>query len=287
MADKDNSRGTPAEYIFDITKPSDPIEFCGLIDGLVGPGNGMTGMFKWTCPACGRPNHDAVGIQPNRSFLAEWSCNHCDDPMIVRFHARPPTDWIAQHALAITGTALCHLAEKELPSYTQVRPPRRSGRSGQKMFAWIAIPLLTVIITVEAMDFRRIETSSAYSRYTPARSSSSYSWLGGRWVSESSGDTLTFGYMNPAAGCGAYTRATRDGAAPRIVRFEIIHEETTDGRLILRELTPAPDTATPQDNGSDAILYITRHGDSLTRMITSRGTPVMTTYYRTGKTSDQ
>lgn len=286
MVDKNNSRTTPAEYIFDIAKPSGPVEFCGFIDGLTRSENSLAGLFKWTCRACGTPNHDAAVIQPNQSFLAEWSCNHCDDTTLVRFHARPTTDWVAQHALAITGKALCHLAEKESPYVMPAHLRKQFSKPGQKMFAWTTIPLLAVIIVMGSMDIRRIQISSAHPQDGPGRTSGiSYSWLGGLWVSENHDDMLTFGYMNPTAGRGAYTRAARDGRPSQIVRLEIVHEETTDGRLVLRELRDAPDSATPQDKGSNPILYVTRQSDSMIRMTTDPGKPLMTAYYRAGQPS--
>ncbi len=286
MADKDDSRDTPAEYIFDIVKPSGHVEFCGFIDGFVGSANSLAGLFEWTCSACNASNHDAVVIEPNQSFLAEWSCNHCDEVTLVRFRARPTTDWIAQHALAITGKALCRLAEKEPPSESPSRPRGQSLRPSQRMFAWVTVPLLAVMIILGLMDLRRIRTSSAYPHGAPNRHSVlSYLWLRGHWISESSGDVLTFGYLDPAARYGTYTRAAREGRPAHVVRFEIIHEETTDGRLVLRESNESPPSATPQGDGKNAILYITRHSNSMIRMTTSRGKPVLTTYYRTSKPS--
>jgi len=279
MAAEENSQDIPVECMFDITKPSGQIEFLGFIDGLVGSGNNLSGLFEWTCSECDASNHDAAVIEPNQSFLSEWSCNHCDKVMLVRFRARPMADWIAQHALAITGRALCGLAEKGEASEAKDRTQAQSARPSQKAFAWIVVPLLAILIVVAAMDMRHIQTSSAYSRLVSGRPSApSYSWLGGYWISDSPYDVLYFGYVSPAAHRGTYTRRAHDGEPAQIVRFEIVREETTDDTLVLRELNGSPQTAGPQ-----AILRIDRSERSMVRIATSRGQSIVTSYYHTAR----
>jgi hypothetical protein len=286
MVDTNDNHDTPAEYVFDIAKPAGLIEFCGLIDGFADPENNLAGSFRWTCAGCGASHHDTAAIQPNQSFLAEWSCDHCGGRFLARFRARPASDWVAQHALAITGRALCRQAERGVPHQILVPPQGRIRRSGQTVFGWIALPLLAAIIIMGSLDFKRIQASSAKSREGPDSSSSSpYSWLGGHWISENSSDMLTFCYINAAAGRGAYTRARRDGTQSHVVRFQIVHDEAKDGRLILCESSQSANSATPRADWSDAILYVTKNGDSVTRVVTSGGTAVITTYYRQGKPS--
>ncbi|MGE5293966.1 MAG: hypothetical protein ACM3VT_03995 [Solirubrobacterales bacterium] len=286
MVEPNDSHDTPAEYVFDIAKPAGRIEFCGLIEGFTGPENNLVGLFRWTCAGCGDAHHDAAAIQPNQSFLAEWSCAHCGGRFLARFRARPASDWVAQHALAITGRALCRQAERGAPQQVLVPPQGKARRSGQKMFGWIALPLLGAIIIVGSLDFKRIQASSAKPQESSGLPSSSpYSWLGGHWISASSGDMLTFCYMNAAAGRGAYTQARRDGTRSRVVRFQIVHDDTKGGRLVLRESSESADSATPRADGSDAILYVTKNGDSVTRVAPSGGTAVITAYHRQGKPS--
>jgi hypothetical protein len=283
MAIEKDSQDMPVECMFDITKPSGQVEFLGFIDGLVGSGNNLSGLFEWTCGKCGTSNHDAAIIEPNQSFLGEWACNHCDEAMLVRFRARPIADWIAQHALAITGRALCGLAEKEETPDPEDRPQTQPARHSQKTFAWIAVPLLAILIVVAAMDMRHIQTSSAYSRLVPGRPSApSYSWLGGYWVSVSPYDAIYFGYMSPAAHRGTYTRRTHDGEPAQIVQFEIVCEETTDDKLVLRELDEQP-----QADGPQAILRIDRSKGSMVRITTSQDQSIVTTnYYHAARPSE-
>lgn len=279
MADEQNNQDMPAECMFDITKPPEQVEFLGFIDGLVGSGNNLSGLFEWTCSACGTSNHDAALIEPNQSFLAEWSCNHCDHAMLVRFRARPIADWIAQHALAITGRALCGLAEKGGASDQPDAPRTQSPRSSQKLFACIVVPLLGILIAVASTDLVRLHASSAYSLGAPdSQSMASYSWLGGYWICENPNDTICFVYMNPAEHCGAYTRPSRDDHPGEIVRFEIVQAETTNNRLVLRELNASPGT-----DGPLAILRITRSENSLVRITTNRGESTLATYYRSNR----
>ena len=223
------------EVTFDVSKPSGQVEFLGLLDGLAGFGNKLSGLFGWTCHACGTVNRDTAAIEPLQSSLVQWSCKQCSQALVVRFLARSGGDWIAQHSLAITGKAFCHQAEEPPEEGPCVR--KKSARSGQRTFAWITVPALAAVILLGISDMRRIRSSRASTdRQRREHSATSYAWLGGYWAGEDPNDRIFFGYMNPTADTGAYTRVARDGSPPRIVRVEIVHEETTDDRLVLQEL---------------------------------------------------
>ena len=267
------------EVAFDVRKPSGPVEFLGLLDGLGGFGNKLSGLFGWVCPACGTSNKDTAVIEPNQSLLMQWSCNHCSQAMFIRFLARPATDWITQHAVAITGKALCHMADgPPTPEYA-TRQGKRPTRSSQRVFAWITVPALAAVIFLGLADMRRAGSSLASLGGEGGRhASASYAWLGGHWVSDDMSDALYFGYVNPARRSGTYTRVSRSGRPTDIVRFEIVHEETTDDRLVLRELDGPQDPTAPESVCPNAILYIARQGTLMMRMTTQQGEPVLTVY---------
>jgi len=279
MSHENGSEKGPVEVLFDIAKPSGPIEFLGLMEGRDGPGRGLSGLFSWTCPACNASNRDVTAVESQRPFLTEWSCKLCSQPMLVRFQARAAAEWTAQHALAMAGTTLSRPAGEAGPCADITGGSKQRRNCGQRIFGWIAVPALAAIIVLGVSDQMPIRSSSASSgREVRQGSSFSYAWLGGYWVNERSNDTLYFGYVNPAAQCGTYTRVARDGRPARIVRFQIVHEEATDERLVLRE-RDEPQGAAPSDpTGSDAILYISRHGTSMVRMTMHQGEPVLTAY---------
>jgi len=280
MSHEHGSRDTPAEVLFDIARPSGPLEFMGLLEGLGGSRGKLVGLFNWTCAACGAGNQDTAVIASFQSFLVEWSCSGCDARIVVRFRARSTSDWVAKHALAITGKALCRLADREGPPERPAHLRRKRSKPSQKVFAWIVLPILVILIGLGLTDFRRIRSSLANrDAGRPSGSRQSYSWLGGYWISENSEDVLFFGYMNPAAQCGAYTRVPRDGGPTQIVRFQIVHDEATDDRLVLRELGGSAPSTEQDPGGSGAILYLSRHGTSLIRMTTRQGQPILTNYH--------
>jgi hypothetical protein len=89
--------------------------------------------------------------------------------------------------------------------------------------------------------------------------------------------------MNPTTHSGAYTRVAGDGSPPCIVRVEIVHEETTDDRLVLKELDAPQDPMASEPDHTNAILYIARGGTSMIRMTTRQGEPVLAVYRRVDK----
>ncbi len=279
MSHKRGANDGLVEVAFDVRKPSGPVEFLGLLDGLGGFGNKLSGLFGWVCQACGTSNRDTAVIEPHQSLLMQWSCNRCSQEMFVRFLARPATDWITQHAVAITGKALCQMADGARIPECVTRRDRQPRISSQRVFAWIAVPALAAVILLGLTNMKRIRSSFASPRGERGRRApTSYGWLGGHWVREDLKDALYFGYMNPARRSGTYTRVSRSGRPIDIVRFEIVHEETTDDRLVLRELDGPQDPAAPESLGPNAILYISRHGTSMIRMTTHRGEPVLAVY---------
>lgn len=279
MSHRNGEQDELIEVAFDVRNPPGLVEFRGLLDGLAGFGNKLSGLFGWACPACGTSNRDTAVIEPNQSALAQWSCHECSQAMLVRFLARPATDWITQHAAAITGNAMCHMADGASTSEWATRRNKRPTTSSQRVFAWIAVPALAAVICLGLADMRRTGSSLASPNGQQGpQASASYAWLGGHWVSDDMSDALYFGYVNSARRSGTYTRVSRTGRPTDIVRFQIVHEETTDDKLVLKEVDGPNDPMDPESVDQNAILYISRQGTSMIRMTTQQGEPVLTVY---------
>jgi hypothetical protein len=274
----------PIEMFFDVARPSGAIEFLGLAEGLDNSGHEMSGLFSWTCQACHAVNRDVIIVQPQRAFLTKWSCKQCSQAVLVRFGARAAAEWTAQHALTIMGKMPGQSAGESGPC--AAGRPQRAGSPGQRIFAWLTIPALAAIILLGVKDLTHLRSSSAAGREGRHWPANSYAWLGGYWVDEHSNDVLYFGYINPAAHCGTYTRVRRENTPACIVRFEIVHEDATDERLVLKEMDGPPPRAAalhegpgPSDtSNSNALLYLSRSGPAMVRMTTDQGQPVVTAY---------
>jgi hypothetical protein len=269
MSHEHGSRHGPSEVVFDVREPSGPVEFLGLLEGRGDPENRLSGLFVWTCPACAAVNKDIAVIRPNQAFRVEWSCKLCSQVMVVQCKARAAAEWVAQHARAITGN---DPADEKGPLQYVVQPRPRTRSPSQKVFAWITVPTLAGIIFLGLIDARRTASSTASpGSKQEHRSPMSYSWLGRFWISKDQDDVLFFGYVNPTAHTGTYTRVARHGRPARMVRFQIVNDDGTDERFVLREVAESLNDAAPPSSDSDAILYISRRGDSMVRMTTRQG----------------
>jgi hypothetical protein len=251
------------------------VEFLGLVEGRGDPENRLSGLFAWTCPACGAVHQETAVIQPNRTFEVEWSCRSCARTITVRCKARASTEWIAQHASAVAGH---DWADEQGPRQYVIQPRRPARRTNQRTFACIAIPALAGVILLGLMSARRIPSSSASTSCDQDSGAPvSYSWLGGYWVSKTRDDVLFFSYMNPTARGGAYVRLARRGQPGGLVRFQIVTDDGMDERLVLRE-TAEPPNAAASRSADEAILYVSRRSNSMIRTTSCQGELIVTPY---------
>lgn len=272
--------------VFDITKPIEGIKFIGLLDHSGGAGNKLTGLFDWECRKCGTLNRDAVIVDPEQAFLSRWLCRHCEKATIVRFRARGSAEWVAEHTLAITGKALCHLAEDELAAdaVATERPVRRRG--SQRLFAWITVPALVALVILGLSDMRRLSdlsASSAKSQRGPHQSGA-LSRLPGRWVSEDGKDRLYFGHIDAVSRRGTYVHFFQNRRPGDLVWFDVIHEDPRGEKLVIRLWSEPPDVAkanlSHKTGISEPTLYLPLRGGSLTWIDIQEGKPILNVYHR-------
>lgn len=277
--------------VFDITKPVEGITFLGLLDRSGQSGNNLTGLFDWRCCHCGTSNRDAVIVETEQAFLSQWLCRGCEEAMIVRFRARGSAEWVAEHTLAITGQDLCHLAEGNFVSDAVSASGNRGERSGQRLFAWIAIPALVALIFLGLSDMRRFSNVSASGgrAESPSDGSSVTARLPGRWTSDNGQDCLVFGAVDAISHRGTYVHLTDGRRAGESVRFAVISENRGGEQLIIRPLLEeADETGADLSNAngpSDVTLYIPVHGRTLTWIDTREGKPLLKAYHRIGSAS--
>jgi len=230
-----NHNGEPVELAFDVTRPSEQIRFLGLLDQLRESDNELTGLFDWTCPACGATNRDAAILRPQQAFLAKWSCDGCSQTTVVRFHARASAEWVAQHTVAVTGTSFeASAAEGLIPPYVATgrrRPPRN-----QRVFAWIAIPALLAIIVMGLLGVRRVSPSSASTQRVEQehRTSTPSTRVVGYWASEEKNQVVHFTPIDPIRHTGTYTVVSRYDGQASIVNFRVVQEEAAGEQLVIR-----------------------------------------------------
>jgi hypothetical protein len=232
-----NKHDGPIELEFDISKASAQVKFLGLLDGPTGSDKELTGLFDWICQECRTVNQDTVTLKPQRLFLAKWSCSGCSQTTLVRFHARAAAEWIAQHTLAVTGKTFDELARDDDEPLGHIKSRPRPQNAGQRLFAWVAVPSLCVIILMAVRDVRRIPASSA----TPQKiehglsQSTPSSRIVGYWINESADHVLYFGPIDRVLYIGTYTVVSRGSKRVDTVQFQVIHEEITGEQLVIRE----------------------------------------------------
>lgn len=280
-----------SEVVFDIVNPVEGVKFLGLLDHSGGSGNKLTGLFDWQCHRCGALNRDAVIVEPQQAFLSRWLCRHCEKVTIVRFRARGSAEWVAEHTLAITGKALCHLAEDKLAfdAVATERPVRRRG--SQQMFAWIAVPALVALVLLGLSDMRRLSDSLA----SPTKSeqelhqSMALSHLPGQWVSEDGKDQLYFGHIDAVSRRGTYVHFFQNRRPGDLVWFDVIHVDPRGEKVVLRLWSEHPDVAkaniSHETGISEPTLYLPLHGGSLTWIDIQEGKPLLNVYHRVNDAS--
>lgn len=279
-----NHSDGPVELAFDITRTSEQIRFLGLLDRLRESDNELTGLFDWTCPACGATNRDAVILQPQQAFLAKWSCNSCSQTTLVRFRARASAEWIAQHTLAVAGTSFDASAADALIA-PQVTSGRKRMPRNQKIFAWVAIPALLAIIVLALANVRRVSPSSASPRASrqEQRASTPSTRVVGYWVSEEKNHVLHFGEIDPVRHTGTYTVVSRHDGQANILHFRVIREEPAGERLVIRieSEIESPEFANRrlQTELPDVTLYVPRDARTM-KWVDREPGAARTTLYR-------
>lgn len=276
MPDPLTDHHEPCELVFDVTKPVEGVEFLGLLDRTSEPGNKLTGLFDWQCRGCATPNRDATVVEPQQAFLSRWVCRQCERVTIVRFRARPSADWVAGHALAITGKALCHLAENELMADAAVTEHRTQKQANQRLFAWIVIPALLALIMLGLSDIRRLAHSSAAieARRQLTPPAGALSRLLGSWVSEEGAHRLTFTHIDPVSLKGAGVQFSGNHRPGDRFWFDVTHQDARGEQLDIRpwreDLGHAPEVS----------LYIPSKGRTLTWIDIESAKPIFRVYRR-------
>lgn len=290
MAEPPTDSSESREVVFDIKNPPEDVTFLGLLDGLGGPGNRLTALFDWRCQKCGQINRDAVVVEPRQGFLSRWSCSNCANVTVLRFRAHASAEWIAEHTLAVTGSALCHLAEsKSVADCSSRGAGRRTGVS-QRLFALIAVPALMAIVLLGLSDLRRLTglSASPLEAGPGTRGSTMLSRLPGSWESEDGRDQLYVGHVDEVSQMGTYIRFSENRRPGDYVRFAVVHEDPEGEQLIIRQwkvLSGTPQTGVSTAAEGEATLRIPLHGESLT-WINAPGTrPVLKVYRRVADTS--
>lgn len=276
MAGPSADQHEPTEIVFDVTKAIDDVRFLGLLDRSGASGNKLTGLFDWRCDKCASYNRDATLVEPQQAFLSRWVCRHCEQVTIVRFRARASAEWVAEHALAITGKALCHLAENELVAAGSIVGERPRKQRSQRLFAWIAIPALTMLVILGLSDMRRLAHSSAALKDRGALSAQAgaTSRLPGSWLSENGTERLTFSHVDPVSLRGSGVYFPERGRPGERFWFDVTHEDVRGEQVNIR---PCREDS---GQGSEVTIYMPANGGSLTWIDIESGRPIFKVYRR-------
>ncbi|MBN2128028.1 MAG: hypothetical protein JW741_00965 [Sedimentisphaerales bacterium] len=279
----------PIEVTFDVMGASDGITFSGFVDAPRGSDCELEGLFDWTCEGCGSSNREVLMLKPQQAFLTRWRCRHCSQVTVVKFRSRAMAEWVAQHTLATTGKAFCELAENDSVLQPCGRDYTRARRRGQRLFAWIAVPALVGIIALGLGDWRRLKSCSAFALGGRREQTTAgpFVRLRGYWFSQAAGRVLCFTHVDPLSGLGKYTVVSRNGGPSGEVHFEVIHEEATGDRVIIRAIDGGRDGTVARAGGgpgpSEATLYIEKQNGSLIWAEVRQGKPAVVVYQRAGK----
>ena len=289
MIDSTTDCHDASELTFDIKKPPEDVTFLGLLDGLGGSGHRLTALFDWKCRECGEVNRDAVVVEPQQGFLARWSCSGCAKVTVLRFRARANADWIAEHTLAVTGSAFCHLAENESVADTWIGSRRHTAVS-QRLFALIAVPALAALVLLGLSDLRRLANLSASPLMGESgmRGSTVLLRLPGSWRSEDGRDELYVSHVDEASQMGTYFRFSENRRPGDCVRFVVLHDDPKQDQLVIRQwrvLSGMSHAGISTVAEGEATLRIPLHGESLTWTDSHGGRPVLKVYHRAGDTT--
>lgn len=275
--------GESPEIIFDIAKPKDGVDFLGL-QGCPGSSTDeMVALFNWRCAECGASNSDTVTVKPQQAFLSRWVCNQCGKAKLARFLARPATEWIVQHNLAITGAAFRHRTQEGVSvvdPFTKGWFPRRAS---QRLFAGVAIPALVLLIGLALSGGGRLSGLSAFpSRNSQTSSPEAVLRLLGYWQSEAGDSTLYFDWADVVSGQFEYTYFSASDREGRRFRSDIVYLDPKGEQLIIGQSPRVPDRASGQNRSmtSEAIIHVTAQAESLTWIDLGEGKPTVKVYRR-------
>ena len=278
MSQEPNNHDVAAELVFDVSNTSEDVKFLGLVTGLDAPRNELTGLFDWTCRGCTFHNRSSTIVGPGQPFLARWLCTSCGRETLVRFRSRANAEWVVRHALAVAGATLDDAAGPAAAFPDRFPEARPSWRSGQRIFGFVAIPALLLIILLGLSDWRPLPSrvgrlfagAEQQSALTPS------SRLPGYWVSESGDHSLCFARIDPASKTGSYVTVSKSHQPCPAVRFTVVREETDGQELVIREIDEQGDTT----GRPESVLYLPQRGAAMTRVTIAREHPVLTVYHR-------
>jgi hypothetical protein len=291
MSKPAKSRDGLGEIDFDVTKPPEGVKFVGLLDNAGQPGRHLTGLFDWECSKCAAWNRDVAMIEPEQAFLSRWFCRGCGTAQVVRFRARPSVEWVAGHTLAVTGTALCQLAETESGAHLSGKSGKKRRKGGQGAFAWIAVPALVALLWFGLSDMHRLSDPATASALTSSVSGKSglMPRLRGEWVKGA--DRLCFIYVDEASRSGTYVYFPEGRRPGHCVRFDVVGEDVEEEQLIIRPRSETTSRgASNAGQGvrvSEATLHISEEGTSLTWIEIHEGAPILEVYNRVDDTPGQ
>jgi len=274
----------PVELVFDIAKPSEQIKFLGLLNRISESGNELTGLFTWTCQACGKTSRDAVILRPQQAFHAKWSCHHCSQTTIVRFLARASTEWIVQHMTVVAGQTVP--SDRGRTPTVTARRKQSPRRGGQMVFAWIAVPALVGIIVIGLLDVQRVRHSLA--SVTPAdntqqQQAAPIAPFVGSWVSEKKDHVVHFGPVDPISGTGTYTVVWRGGGEVETAGFRVVRGEAEGDQFVVVEPNGQPGEQTtdadPTSTRPGVTFYVPTDGRTVIRVDIRQGKSVTSVYH--------
>ena len=277
MSQEPNNHDVVAEFVFDVGNTSEEVKFLGLVTGLDAPRNELTGLFDWTCRGCTFHNRSSTIVGPGQPFLARWLCTSCGRETLVRFRSRANAEWVVQHALAVAGATLNDTAGPGAASPDGSPEAKPWWRGGQKIFGFMAIPALALIIFLGLSDWRPLASrvGHLFARGEPQSTLTPSSRLPGYWVSESGDHSLCFARIDPASKTGSYVTILKSHQLCPGVRFTIVREETDGEELVIREIDEQGDaTGRPE-----TVLYLPKEGGAMIRVSIAEEHPVLTIYH--------
>jgi hypothetical protein len=268
-----------AELVFDVSKESEDVKFLGFVTGLERPRNDLVGLFAWTCRRCSFHNRSSTIIQPEQAFLARWLCAGCQKVTLVQFRSRASSEWVVQHAVALTGAAFAETAQSAvvLPKGRRTGPGQ-SARQG--VFALIAVPALALIIILALSDLPSVPLRRTRGSVQDTRQSSAAPSLRlpGYWVSETGDHSLYFGRIDPVSKIGSYVPILKGRPPQPWVRFAIVHEDVKGTEMVIRDLDESGNAAAHAEN----VLHLPKKGGTLIRVSMAQQPPGLTVYHLIG-----
>jgi len=300
MPEELNNCEVPIEVVFDAADTSGWVRFLGLSRKPETLDREPTGLFDWTCQACGSANQDSVMLKPHQPFSAEWTCDHCSRVTFVSFHARTVAEWIVLHTMAVASSVMYPRLEDRQAAVCGAGCGKHRGYSTGRVLVWLAVATLTIVVALSALDMRRVSKSSAALHtsvksvlFGTAQKQSKETPSGrivGYWISESQNHVMCFSPIDPVSREGAYAVVWRGGRQPDTVQFKIVHEDTAGEELVIRKEQGGHDKLTGDQQGAEvtrrlqsepmeATFNVAKNGKSMTRVEIYNGEPVTLVYF--------